>query len=137
MMKKALAVSAAATSLVGLAAAAAPQAMAHPHAADLGPASYNGNGTMQSFGNMATAGNMSPQFALIQGSFNKPCIAIDDLNIGSVVGLIPITVQDIQLLSSEQHQTCAENSTQIKGDDPLAHFLEDVPLLSRNNADNH
>ncbi|MBO8190031.1 rodlin [Streptomyces spirodelae] len=132
MIKHALATAAAATAIVGV---AAPQAMATGN--DHGPTTVNGNGADQMYGNSATYGNWSPQFALIQGSLNKPCIALPDkLNLGSLIGLIPITVQDINLLSSKQTQTCVENSTQTKGDEPLSHFLQDIPLLSGNGTGN-
>ncbi|UNO41631.1 rodlin [Streptomyces sp. MST-110588] len=137
MIKKVLATAAAATSLAGFttAAAAAPPGTAHGY--DKGPASITGNETIQSYGNSATYGNMSPQFALIQGSFNKPCIALPEkLNINSLIALIPISVQDINLFSSKQHQTCVENSTMSKGNDAVTHFVEDIPLLSENGVNN-
>ncbi|MET9290575.1 rodlin [Streptomyces sp. NPDC003077] len=134
MIKKLLATTAVAASVVGVSAAAAPQAMAID--TDLGPQSTNGNATKETWANASTGDDMSPQLSLLEGVLNKPCIAWDDLNIGSVVGLIPITVQDIEILSSEQHQTCVENSTEAKEDDVLANTLRDFPLFSRNNADN-
>ena len=74
MIKKVLATAAAAASIVGVAAAAAPAAMAigNQH----GTSSVNGNGARQYFGNSTTYGYMSPQIGLIQGSLNKPCIAL-------------------------------------------------------------
>ncbi|MET9858538.1 rodlin [Streptomyces smyrnaeus] len=132
MIKNALATAAAATAIVGV---AAPQAMATGN--DHGTTTVNGNGADQMYGNSATYGNWSPQFALIQGSLNKPCIALPDkLNLGSLIGLIPITVQDINILSSPQTQKCVENSTQTKGDEPLSHILQDIPLLSGNGTGN-
>lgn len=130
MIKKVIATAAIAASIVGASAAAAPQAMAIGD--DSGPTSVNGNGAMQSFGNSSTYGNMSPQMALIQGSFNKPCIALNDINV-PVVNLIPI--QDLPILSDDMTQQCAENSTQAKRDGALAHFLEDVSILSSNSED--
>ncbi|CAL9459041.1 MULTISPECIES: rodlin [Streptomyces] len=129
MIKKVIATAAIAASVMGASAAAAPQALAVGD--DSGPSAVNGNGAMQSFGNSSTYGNMSPQMALIQGSFNKPCIAVNDLPIG-VGALIGIPIQDIPILSDHQQQQCAENSTNAKRDGALAHLLEDVSILSAN-----
>ncbi|MFJ5675133.1 rodlin [Streptomyces sp. NPDC093097] len=135
MMKKALATAAAAASIVGVAAAAAPQAMATGN--QHGTSSVNGNGSKQFYGNSTTYGYMSPQIGLIQGSLNKPCIALPaKLNLGSLIGGIPVTVQDINVLSSPQNQQCTENSTQAKGDEPLSHILDDIPILSANGVHN-
>ncbi len=80
----------------------------------------------------------TPQFALIQGSLNKPCIALPaKANLGSLVGLVPVAVQDINILSSPQNQQCTENSTQAKGDEALSHLLNDIPILSGNGAGNN
>ncbi|WP_411145805.1 rodlin [Streptomyces sp. x-80] len=135
MIKKALATAAAAASIVGVGAAAAPQAMAVGN--DHGTSSVNGNGAMQAYGNSTTTGYMSPQIGLIQGSLNKPCIGLPaKANIGSLIGLIPITVQDLNVLSSPQNQQCTENSTQAKGDEALSHILDRIPILSGNGAGN-
>ncbi|MFF5500847.1 rodlin [Streptomyces roseolus] len=131
-MKKLLATAAVAVSVVG---ATAGQALAI--ADDGGTTSLSGNGAHQEFGNSATHGDMSPQFALVQGSLNKPCVGLPaKVNAGSLVGLIPIAVQDINVLSSPQNQQCVENSTQAKGDEPLSHILSDIPVLSGNGAGN-
>ncbi|TSB17811.1 rodlin [Streptomyces benahoarensis] len=136
MIKKALATAAAAASIVGIAAAAAPQAMAIGN--EHGTSSVNGNGAMQEYGNSSTYGYMSPQIGLIQGSLNKPCIGLPaKANIGSLLGVAPISVQDINVLSSPQNQQCTENSTQAKGDEALSHILDNIPLLSGNGAGNH
>ncbi|MFD3607954.1 rodlin [Streptomyces atroolivaceus] len=136
MMKKILASAAVAASVAGVSAAAAPSAMAIGN--DTGTTSVNGNGADQYYGNSATHGDMSPQIGLIQGSFNKPCIALPaKANIGSLLGLVPISVQDINVLSSPQNQQCTENSTQAKGDEALSHILNDIPLLSGNGAGNN
>ncbi|WP_193782828.1 rodlin RdlB [Streptomyces sp. E5N91] len=130
MIKKVVAYAAIAASVMGASAAAAPQAMAIGD--DSGPVSANGNGASQYFGNSMTTGNMSPQMALIQGSFNKPCIAVSDIPV-SVIGLVPI--QDLNVLGDDMNQQCAENSTQAKRDGALAHLLEDVSILSSNGED--
>ncbi|MFB6816843.1 rodlin [Streptomyces sp. NPDC056347] len=136
MIKKIMASAAVAASLVGVSAAIAPQAMAVGN--DGGTTSLSGNEAVQSYGNSATYGNMSPQIALIQGSLNKPCIALPaKANVGSVLGLIPISVQDLNILSSPQNQQCTENSTQAKGDEPLSHILDDIPVLSGNGVANN
>ncbi|MFD4690426.1 rodlin [Streptomyces sp. NBC_00683] len=136
MMKKFLASAAVAASVVGVSAAAAPSAMAIGN--DHGTTSVNGNGAVQSYGNSSTYGDMSPQIGLIQGSFNKPCIALPaKANIGSLLGAVGVAVQDVNILSSPQNQQCTENSTQAKGDEALSHILDDIPILSGNGAGNH
>ncbi|MFC9543725.1 rodlin [Streptomyces sp. NPDC056956] len=121
MIKKVIAAAAIAASAMGTSVAMAPQALAIGD--DSGPTIANGNAAMQNYGNSATYGNMSPQMALIQGSFNKPCIAVDDIPV-SVLNLVP--VQGLSLLSDESNQQCTENSTQAKRDGALSHLLEDV-----------
>ncbi|MEU2232360.1 rodlin [Streptomyces vietnamensis] len=136
MIKKVMATAAAAVSIVGASAAVASPALAI--ADDGGTTSLSGNHAHQEFGNSATYGNMSPQMALIQGSLNKPCIGLPaKVNAGSIVGAIPIAVQDINVLSSPQNQQCTENSTQAKGDEALSHILDDIPILSGNGVGNH
>ncbi|MCQ4212890.1 MULTISPECIES: rodlin [Streptomyces] len=136
MMKKAVAAAAVAVSVVGISAVAAPQALAIGN--DGGTTSESGNNAEQAYGNSATYGNMSPQMALIQGSLNKPCVALPaKANLGSLVGVVPVSVQDIPILSAPQNQQCTENSTQAKGDEPLSHVLDDIPVLSGNGAGNH
>ncbi|CAM5472617.1 rodlin [Streptomyces sp. H27-H1] len=131
MIKKFAAGAAVAASFVGLGAAMAPQAMAIGN--DNGINTVNGNGASQIYGNQATYGNMSPQMALIQGSFNKPCIALPaKANVQSVLALVNVGVQDIPVLSSPQNQQCTENSTQAKGDEALSHILSNIPVLSGN-----
>ena len=86
MIKKMMASAAVAASVVGIGAAMAPQAMAIGN--DNGVNTVNGNDAAQIYGNQATYGNMSPQMALIQGSFNKPCIALPaKANVQSVLAL--------------------------------------------------
>ncbi|MDQ0961669.1 hypothetical protein QFZ66_005547 [Streptomyces sp. B4I13] len=130
-MKKLWASAVLAASVAGLAAVSAPQALAIGD--DSGTTSASGNGASSEFGNSATFGDMSPQLSLIQGSLNKPCIALPTksniANAGSVL-------QDVPILSSSQNQQCVENSTQAKGDDPLSHILDDISALSGNGAGN-
>ncbi|MEV5597298.1 rodlin [Streptomyces sp. NPDC052496] len=132
MIKKALATVATAASFVGIAAAVAPQAEAVGDGRKV--ATANGNSAAQTYGNFATEGDMSPQFALIQGSFNKPCIALPVQDVQNLVALVNVGVQDI--LSSDQTQTCVENSSQVQGDGPLSHLIDKLPVLSMNGTNN-
>ncbi|MFF2994754.1 rodlin [Streptomyces sp. NPDC057950] len=137
MFKKAMAAAAVAASVVGVSAAAAPQALAIGD--DNGTTSVSGNGATESFGNSVTGGSMSPQLSLAQGTLNKLCVGLPaKANAGSLVGvLVPVAVQDIPVLSAPQNQQCAENSTQAKGDEPLSHLVDDIPVLSGNGVGNH
>ncbi|MFF4868166.1 rodlin [Streptomyces sp. NPDC000961] len=135
MIKKIVAAAAVTASVVGASAAAASPALAI--ADDGGTTSLSGNGATQAFGNSETAGDQSPQLTLVQGTLNKPCLGIPVKgNLGSLIGGIPVTVQDVNVLSSPQNQQCAENSTQAKGDEPLSHLLSDIPVLSGNGIGN-
>ncbi|WP_328886299.1 rodlin [Streptomyces sp. NBC_00316] len=135
MIKKVLAAGAVAASFVGISATLAPQAMAIGN--DGGTTTFNGNGAAQAFGNSATHGDWSPQIGLIQGSLNKPCIALPGkVNGGALGGLVPIAVEDVNVLSSPQNQQCTENSTQAKGDEPLSHILDNIPVLTGNGVHN-
>ncbi|MEV5480675.1 MULTISPECIES: rodlin [Streptomyces] len=135
MIKKVLATTAVAASVVGISATAAPQAMAIGN--HNGTSTVNGNGVKSAFGNSTTVGRMSPQLELIQGSLNKPCLALGKVDAQILAGAAPIALQDINVLSSSQNQQCTENSTQAKGDDPLSHILSDIPILSGNGVGNH
>ncbi|MCB8902789.1 MULTISPECIES: rodlin [unclassified Streptomyces] len=135
MIKKIMAAAAVTASVVGASAAMASPALAI--ADDGGTTSLSGNGAHQSFGNSKTKGDLSPQFSVVQGSLNKLCLGAPVKgNLGSIGGAVPIAVQDINVLSSPQNQQCTENSTQAKGDEPLSHILEDIPVLSGNGAYN-
>ncbi|MFE1173395.1 rodlin [Streptomyces sp. NPDC058773] len=132
MIKKVLATTAVAASVVGISATAAPQAMAIGN--HNGTSTVNGNGAKSAFGNSTTVGRMSPQLELIQGSLNKPCLAAGKVPVQLLGG---IQAQDINLLSNPQNQQCTENSTQAKGDEPLSHILSEIPILSGNGVGNH
>ncbi|MFC9462706.1 rodlin, partial [Streptomyces sp. NPDC056983] len=126
-MKKLWATAAIAASVAGMSAVAAPQALALGD--DTGTTSNSGENAQQTFGNSSTTGAMSPQLGLVQGSLNKPCVGLPaKANVGSLVGIVPIGVQDIPVLSAPQNQQCVENSTQAKGDEPLSHILNDIPV---------
>ncbi|MFE2424754.1 rodlin [Streptomyces hokutonensis] len=135
MLKKAMAATAVAASVVGVSATAAPQALAIGN--DNGVTSVDGNGAQQIYGNAKTAGDMSPQLGLAQGDLNKLCVGLPaKVNAASIVGiLVPVTVlQDVPILSAPQNQQCTENSTQAKGDEPLSHIADNIPVLSGNGA---
>jgi hypothetical protein len=136
VIKKIMAGAAVAASVVGVSAAAAPSALAIGN--DQGTTSASGNGAESEYGNNATHGSMSPQGELIQSSLNDLCVGLPvKVNAGSIVGiLVPVAVQDINVLASPQNQQCAKNSTQAKGDEPLSHILDDIPVLSGNGAHN-
>ncbi|MFG2356055.1 rodlin [Streptomyces sp. NPDC048521] len=127
MLKKAMVAAAAAASVVGMAVAAAPQALAVGN--DDGPTVANGNGAAQSFGNSATKGSMSPQLSLVQGSLNKPCLGVQDTDV-AVDAAIGGTIQDIPILSDHLQQQCSDNSANAKRDGALSHVLEDLSVLS-------
>ncbi|GGR88447.1 hypothetical protein GCM10010252_29100 [Streptomyces aureoverticillatus] len=126
-----LALSLAALSLAGTAGSAAAIGD------DGSTTSASGNGAEQSFGNSSTHGKQSAQLTAIQGSLNKLCLGVPvKANVGSLVGLLNIAVQDIPILSAPQNQQCTENSTQAKGDEPLSHLVDDIPVLSGNGKAN-
>nr|WP_223182849.1 MULTISPECIES: rodlin [unclassified Streptomyces] len=130
-----MAAAAVTASVVGASAVAASPAFAI--ADDGGTTSLSGNAARQSFGNSTTAGDMSPQFEAVQGTLNKLCLGAPiKANVGSLIGAIPIAVQDVNVLASPQNQQCAENSTQAKGDETLSHVLDDIPVLSGNGIGN-
>ncbi|MFJ9560659.1 rodlin [Streptomyces fuscichromogenes] len=135
-MKKLWATAAVAATVAGLAAVAAPQALATGN--DNGTTSASGNGAKSEFGNSATFGDQSPQLSLVQGTLNKPCIGLPvKANLQGLVGALAVGVaQDVPILSAPQNQQCVENSTQAKGDEPLSHILDDIAVLSANGAGN-
>ncbi|MFF9075223.1 rodlin [Streptomyces sp. NPDC014735] len=135
-MKKMMAGAVVAVSLMGLSAAVAPAAMAVGN--DDGTTSVNGNGATEVFGNAATYGDNSPQTQFIQGSLNKLCLGVPvKADAGSLIGGIPVTAQDVNVLSSSQNQQCTDNSTQAKGDEPLSHILSNNPVFSGNGVANN
>ncbi|MET9083035.1 rodlin [Streptomyces sp. NPDC004237] len=137
MLKKAMAAAAVAASVVGVSAAAAPQALATGN--DHGTTSASGNGAREAFGNAVTKGNMSPQATLVGGSLNKLCVGLPaKVNAQGILGVIAAVgiAQDVPILSAPQNQQCAENSTQAKGDEPLSHILDDISALSANGVGN-
>ncbi|MET9319343.1 rodlin [Streptomyces sp. NPDC003038] len=131
MIKKFMATAAVTASILGAGAAAAAPAMAIGN--DNGINTVNGNGASQVYGNQTTNGAMSPQLSLVQGTLNKPCIGLPEkVNVQSIVALVNVGIQDINVLANPQHQQCTENSTQAKGDEPLSHILSNIPVLSGN-----
>jgi hypothetical protein len=135
MLKKVMTTAALALSVAAAGATMAPQAMAIGD--DGGTTSQSGNDAQQTFGNSETFGDMSPQIGLVQGSLNKPCVGLPaKADVGSLVGVVPVSAQDIPVLSAPQTQQCSENSTQVKGDEPLSHVLSSIPVLSGNGEGN-
>ncbi|GES31027.1 rodlin [Streptomyces angustmyceticus] len=132
MIKKVLATTAVAASVVGISATVAPQAMAIGN--HNGTSTVNGNGAKSAFGNSTTVGKMSPQLELVQGSLNKPCLGLGKVN--AQLAAVLANVQDVNILASPQNQQCTENSTQAKGDEPLSHILDSIPVLSGNGVGN-
>lgn len=134
MIKKVVATAVLAVSAVGGTAVPA-LAYSSPYGADSQDVG-NANGAVQMYGNTYTGGYMSPQMGLINGSFNKPCIAIGKIGLQSLLGAVPIGIQDVPILSSQQQQQCTENSVVNDGDDPLSHILDDLVILSGNGSGN-
>ncbi|MGW1585894.1 rodlin [Streptomyces sp. NPDC002386] len=136
MLKKAMAAAAVAVSVVGVSAAAAPQALAIGN--DHGTTSLSGNEAKETFGNSVTSGSQSPQATLVQGSLNKLCVGLPaKADVQSLLAGVNVGAQDIPVLSSPQTQQCAENSTQAKGDEPVSHVLDDISVLAGNGAGNN
>ncbi|MEV4503640.1 rodlin [Streptomyces klenkii] len=127
MIKKVVATTALVASAAGVSATPA-MAVGNDH--DVA----NANGAAQMYGNTWTGGYMSPQMGLINGSLNKPCIGIGKLGAQSLLSAINIGLQDIPILSSQQQQSCTENSTISDGDDPLSHILDEIPIISGNGS---
>ncbi|MFC4506792.1 MULTISPECIES: rodlin [Streptomyces] len=136
MLKKAMAVAAVAASVMGVSAAAAPQALAIGD--DSGTTSASGNGAHDAFGNRVTKGDLSPQASLVEGTANKLCVGLPvKADVQSLVAVVAnVGVQDLPVLSAPQNQQCADNSTQGKGSEPLSHILDDISALSGNGAQN-
>ncbi|MEU9253839.1 rodlin [Streptomyces sp. NPDC048270] len=131
MFKKIMTAAAVSAVAVGAGAAAAAPAMAIGN--DNGINTVNGNGASQVYGNQKTHGDQSPQLGLVQGTLNKPCVGLPvKVNAQSLVALLNVGVQDINVLSNPMNQQCTENSTQAKGDEPLSHILSNIPVLSGN-----
>ncbi|MFJ9645533.1 rodlin [Streptomyces sp. NPDC004244] len=132
MFKKAANTVAVAATILGAGAALASPAMAIGN--DNGINTVNGNNSAQIYGNQKTEGAMSPQASLIQGSANKPCIALPvKVNAQSLLAVLAnVGVQDINVASNPMNQQCTENSTQAKGDETLSHILDNIPVLSGN-----
>ncbi|MFI5667149.1 rodlin [Streptomyces sp. NPDC051704] len=133
MLKKIMTAAAVTAAAVGAGAAVAAPAMAIGN--DNGINTVNGNGAQQIYGNQKTAGDMSPQLGLVQGTLNKPCIGLPvKVNAQSILAALNVGVQDINVLSNPMNQQCTENSTQAKGDEPLSHILDNIPVLSGNGS---
>ncbi|MEU6894592.1 rodlin, partial [Streptomyces sp. NPDC046557] len=105
MLKNMMITVAATAAAIGAGAAVAAPAMAIGN--DNGINTLNGNGASQIYGNQKTDGVMSPQLSLVQGTLNKPCIGLPaKVNVQSLVALVNVGVQDINVLSNPQNQQC-------------------------------
>lgn len=61
-----------------------------------------------------------------QGAPDNPCIAQPlKANVGALVGVVPVAVEDIPIVSNPQPQQCPENSTLPKVDEPISNVLRD------------
>ncbi|UQW99725.1 rodlin [Streptomyces sp. RerS4] len=131
MLKKLMTTAAVTASVIGTGAVMASPAMAIGN--DNGVNTVNGNNSVQAYGNQETRGAMSPQLSAVQGSLNKLCVGLPaKVNAQSILALVNVGVQDINVLANPQNQQCTENSTQAKGDDSLSHILDNIPVLSGN-----
>ncbi|MBT2447720.1 RdlA protein [Streptomyces sp. ISL-43] len=131
MLKKFMATAAATAAVLGAGAAVASPAMAIGN--DHGVNTVNGNDASQIYGNQETNGAMSPQLSAVQGSLNKLCVGLPaKVNAESILALVNVGVQDINVLANPQNQQCTENSTQAKGDESASHILDNIPVLSGN-----
>ncbi|MEE1928499.1 rodlin [Streptomyces sp. TRM 70351] len=126
MIKKVLATAAVAASVVGATGAAATPALAAVGNDNAAQEAAHGNGAKNAYGNTTTGGYMSPNMSLVNGSLNKPCIA--------VFGKVPILINDI--ITDQNNVSCSENVSTVDGDDPLSHILSDIPILSENGSQN-
>ncbi|MFV8131133.1 rodlin [Streptomyces syringium] len=97
----------------------------------------NGDAARTGYGNTVTGGDRSPQISAVQGTLNKLCLGVGKLGIQSVALLVNIGLQDIPVLTSQQQQQCADDSTVSDGDDQLSHLVEEIPLLTGNGSANH
>ncbi|NXY98734.1 RdlA protein [Streptomyces sp. BR123] len=130
MLKKIMTAAAVTAAALGAGATLAAPAMALGD--DNGINTLNGNGSQQIYGNQKTAGDMSPQLGLVQGSLNKPCIGLPAKVNAQTLASSLVGVQDVPILSNPMNQQCTENSTQAKGDEALSHILDNIPILSGN-----
>ncbi|MGW0312663.1 rodlin [Streptomyces flavidovirens] len=78
------------------------------------------------------APEIGPQLGLLQETLNKACVGLPEkVNVQNIVALVNVGVQDINVLSNPQHQQCIEKQTQ-NGEDPMAHILDEIPILVGN-----
>lgn len=73
----------------------------------------------------------------MQGTLNKLCVGVGKLGVQSIALLVNIGLQDIPVLTSQQQQQCADDSTVSDGDDQLSHLVQEIPLLTGNGSANH
>ncbi|AZM58082.1 hypothetical protein DMA15_33735 [Streptomyces sp. WAC 01529] len=76
--------------------------------------------------------DIGPPAALLEGSLNKACVNLPSkVNAQSVLALVNVGVQDIDVLANPMTQQCVEKTT-ANGDEPLAKLIETIPVLSGN-----
>ncbi|MFH8606672.1 rodlin [Streptomyces sp. NPDC018029] len=81
----------------------------------------------------APAEELGPQAALLEGSLNKSCLNLPSkIDAQSILSLVNVGVQDVNVLSNPQNQQCIEKASEAKGDEALSHILSNIPVLSGN-----
>ncbi|MGP4112215.1 rodlin [Streptomyces sp. 4N509B] len=130
MIKKTLATVVVAASAVGVTGVAATPALAI--GGDETEAVKNALGAKEAIGNTTTGGYMSPNISLINGSLNRVCLGLDDIDAG-VLQLVGV----YDLLNNKPKNSCSDNSTATSGDSPLSHILSDLSVLSENGVSKH
>jgi hypothetical protein len=124
-LKKITVTASVAAAVVGVMAATATAASAS-EGNDQKNVTQIGNASKQQIGNTTSHGDMSPNFALVNGGVLN-CVDIQKVTaqvpVGAAGGL-GLGIQDI--LNSQANQTCTQESVQQTGDGPLSHILTDV-----------
>ncbi|QCW77563.1 RdlA protein [Streptomyces sp. S6] len=68
----------------------------------------------------------------------RPCLGVPVKgNVPSMVGIVPIAVQDVPDLPVSQLPQCSENSTQFRAEEPLSQVMDQVPVGSGTGANKH
>ncbi|MEU8135408.1 rodlin [Streptodolium elevatio] len=128
LLQRVSASAAIATSVFGLTAVAAPQAVAGNND-DGNVALQAGNESAQAIANSSSNGYMSPNMAVIQGGVIN-CFGVNKIPLQGAVGVLGAGVGVQDILTDQVSQVCSPNAMQQTGDDPLAHVLSSV--LSEN-----
>ncbi|KNB50600.1 rodlin [Streptomyces caatingaensis] len=102
-----------------------------------GQDTVDANGAKSAYGDTVTGGKESPQMTAIEGSLNKPCIALGKVGVQSVIGiLLNLGIQDVPIATSQQMQECTDNSVISDGDDQLSHIADGIALVAGNGFGN-